>query len=274
MKRFIDLGPPRAFAEGRMLAAQAEGIGLVTFNQPEKRNAISVGMWQGLGEILRGMEADPAVRVVILTGAGDQAFVSGADISQFESQRGDHAAQRDYAARIQSGRDALRGFGKPMIAAIRGYCLGGGLAIAMAADLRLAGAGSRFGIPAARLGIAYGFEGLRLLVSLIGPARARMLLLSARRIGAEEAQRIGLINQAVPDDALEAEALALAGEIARNAPLAIQAARLGIAAVLQDPAQRDLARLEALAATCADSADYREGRTAFMEKRLPRFTGR
>ena len=274
MKRFIDLGPPRAFAEGRMLAAQAEGIGLVTFNQAEKRNAISVGMWQGLGEILRGMEADPAVRVVILTGAGDQAFVSGADISQFESQRGDHAAQRDYAARIQSGRDALRGFGKPMIAAIRGYCLGGGLAIAMAADLRLAGAGSRFGIPAARLGIAYGFEGLRLLVSLIGPARARMLLLSARRIGAEEAQRIGLINQAVPDDALEAEALALAGEIARNAPLAIQAARLGIAAVLQDPAQRDLARLEALAATCADSADYREGRTAFMEKRLPRFTGR
>jgi enoyl-CoA hydratase len=274
MKRFSDLGTPRAFAEGRMLAAQAGGIGLVTFNQPEKRNAISVEMWQGLADILQGMEADPAVRVVILTGAGDQAFVSGADISQFDKQRGDHAAQRDYAARIQAGRDALRGFGKPMIAAIRGYCLGGGLAIAMAADLRLAGTGSRFGIPAARLGIAYGFEGLRLLVSLIGPARARMLLFSARRIGAEEAERIGLINQAVPDDALEAEALALAGEIAQNAPLAIQAARLGIAAVLQDPAQRDLARLEALAATCADSADYREGRTAFMEKRLPRFTGR
>src|SRR5215469_11253252 len=163
-------------AGGKILAEAHERVGLITFNQPAKHNAISIEMWAGLEEVLQAWENDETVRVVVLTGAGEKAFVSGADISQFEKLRSDADAQREYERLTRGGRDRLATFPKPTIARIRGYCLGGGLAIAMMADLRIAAEASEFGIPAARLGIAYGFENIQTLVSLIGPANARMML--------------------------------------------------------------------------------------------------
>jgi enoyl-CoA hydratase/carnithine racemase len=266
--------PPREYAGGKMLAAKEGGIGFITFNQPEKRNAMSVEMWQGLEEILGDFQADEAVRVVIMTGAGGKAFVSGADISQFEKRRANADAQEEYARLTSGGRARLADFPKPKIAAIQGFCLGGGLAIAMQADLRIASANSQFGIPAARLGIAYAFDGLRTLVQLVGPAHARMILYTGTRIGADEAARIGLINKVVPEEKLADAVLELARTIAGNAPLSIAANKLCIDNILKDPADRDLDAIARAGRTCLDSADYREGRTAFMEKRQPRFQGR
>lgn len=265
---------PLAFADGKMLAARSGGVGLITFNQPEKHNAISVEMWAGLAQILDAFEADDDVRVVVLAGAGTRAFVSGADISQFEQQRANADAQRAYDAQTAAGRRRLSSFHKPSIAMIRGYCLGGGLAIAMQTDLRIASSDSQFGIPAARLGIAYGFDGVKNLVALVGPAHARMLLYTADRIGAEEAREIGLINRVVAPEALEAVVFEIAHAIATNAPLSVAAAKIAVDQVTREPAERELAELERAVAACFDSDDYREGRTAFREKRKPRFTGR
>ena len=157
----------REYAGGKMLAAKDDGVGLVTFNQPEKRNAMSIEMWAGLGEILDEFREDSSIRVVIMTGAGSKAFVSGADISQFEKNRSNAEGQREYDRLTSAGRERLVAFPKPTIARIRGFCLGGGLAIAMQADLRIAAFDSQFGIPAARLSIAYGFDGLKKLVQLV-----------------------------------------------------------------------------------------------------------
>jgi len=264
----------REFAGGKMLASRRDGIGVVTFNQPNKHNAVSVEMWGGLSEILDEFAADDGVRVVVLTGAGTRAFVSGADISQFEQQRSNADAQRAYDQQTSVGRLKLASFPKPTIARIRGYCLGGGLAIAMQTDLRIASADSQFGIPAAKLGIAYGFEGLRNLVSLVGPANARMILYTGERIGADEALRIGLVNRVIAPDELEQHVYDLAQTIASNAPLSIAASRLAIDQVLQDPDQRDHAALARATAAAFDSEDYREGRAAFLEKRKPQFKGR
>jgi enoyl-CoA hydratase/carnithine racemase len=266
--------PTREYAGGKMLAARHNGIGVVTFNQPAKHNAMSVEMWLGLAEILAEFRADDAIRLVVLTGAGGRAFVSGADISQFEQRRSNADAQRAYDEQTAQGRRALASFPKPTIAAIRGYCLGGGLALAMQADLRISDTSGQFGIPAARLGIAYGFDGLRRLVTLVGHANARMLLYTASRIPADEALRIGLVNRVVSPDQLKPCVFELAEQIAANAPLSVAAAKLGIDQVLLDPAERDLEALAAATAACFDSQDYREGRAAFAEKRPPRFVGR
>lgn len=262
------------YAGGKMLSAKDDGVGLVTFNQPEKRNAMSVEMWEGLGQILDEFAEDHAVRVVVLTGAGTKAFVSGADISQFEKQRSNADAQREYDRLTTAGRTKLAGFPKPTIARIRGFCLGGGLAIAMQADLRIAAADSEFSIPAARLGIAYAFDSVRRLVSLVGPANARMILYTGGRIDSAEAERIGLINRVVPDEELSDTVLDIARTIADNAPLSLAASKHAIDQVLRDPAERDMEGVRARMNACFDSADYREGRTAFMEKRPPRFLGR
>jgi enoyl-CoA hydratase len=262
------------WAGGKMLAARQDGVGVVTFNQPEKHNAISVEMWLGLADILGDFGTDPAIRTVILTGAGTRAFVSGADISQFEQQRSNADAQRAYDEQTARGRGRLNSFSKPTIAMIRGYCLGGGLAIAMQADVRIASPDAQFGIPAAKLGIAYGFEGLRRLVSLVGPAHARMILYTGARINADEALRIGLINRIVPAEELETAVFEVAHQIAANAPLSVAASKLAIDQVLLDPNERDLEALAIATAACFDSEDYREGRAAFREKRPPQFKGR
>jgi len=264
----------REYAGGKMLAARQDGVGVVTFNQPSKHNAISVEMWGGLGQILDEFAADDSVRVVVLTGAGDRAFVSGADISQFEQQRSNADAQRAYDEQTSVGRRKLSSFPKPTIARIRGYCLGGGLAIAMQTDLRIASSDSQFGIPAAELGIAYGFEGLRNLVSLVGPANARMIMYTGERFRAEEALRIGLVNRVVAADDLEAHVFELAQTIASNAPLSVAASRLTINQLLLDAEDRDQAAVARASVACFDSEDYREGRAAFLEKRKPQFKGR
>jgi enoyl-CoA hydratase/carnithine racemase len=267
-------GTSREYAGGKMLAARRDGVGVMTFNQPSKHNAISVEMWGGLGQILDEFAADDSVRVVVLTGAGTRAFVSGADISQFEQQRSNADAQRAYDEQTSVGRRKLSSFPKPTIARVRGYCLGGGLAIAMQTDLRIASSDSQFGIPAARLGIAYGLEGLRNLVSLVGPANARMIMYTGERFGADEALRIGLINRVVAPDDLETNVYELAQTIANNAPLSVAASRLTINQLLLDAQDRDEAAVARASVACFDSADYREGRAAFLEKRKPQFKGR
>jgi enoyl-CoA hydratase/carnithine racemase len=264
----------RQFAAGRMLADVEEGVGLITFNQPAKLNAMSVDMWQGLGDILDVFESDESVRVVVITGAGHKAFVSGADISQFDEQRADSNAQMEYDRLTSAGRARLAGFAKPVIARIRGYCLGGGLAIALQADLRIAAHDSEFGIPAARLGIAYGFDMVQKLVALVGPGHARRLLYTGQRINAEEAERIGLVNKVVRDEALSDEVLELARTLADNAPLSLRAMKIAVNEAGRGDSVRDMAAVERSIAACFDSADYREGRTAFRAKRPPRFLGR
>ncbi len=262
------------YADGRMVAEMEDGVGLVTFNQPEKRNAMSVDMWEGLGQILDVFAADDAVRVIVLTGAGSKAFVSGADISQFEKTRADSDAQREYDKLTSAGRAKLADFPKPVIARIRGYCLGGGLGIAMQADLRIAAIDSEFGIPAARLGIAYGYEMVRKLVSLVGPSHARMMLYTGTRINATEAERIGLVNRVVADEDLTDVVVDIARAIADNAPLSIRAAKLTVDDLVRADRDRNREPIDAAVVACFESADYREGRTAFMEKRSPRFRGR
>jgi len=260
------------YADGKMLAEVDDGVGLITFNQPEKRNAMSVAMWDGLTQILDAFEHDDAVRVVVLTGAGPKAFVSGADISQFDQQRADANAQVEYDRLTSAGRAKLASFPKPVIARIRGFCLGGGLGIAMQADIRVAAVDSEFGIPAAKLGIAYGFDMTSKLVDLVGPAHAKMMLYTGTRINAQEAQRIGLINQMTTDEDLSDVVVGIARAIADNAPLSVKTAKVVVAETLKaDPNPQ---AVNDLVAKCFDSADYKEGRLAFKEKRSPRFTGR
>ena len=264
----------KSYADGKILQSVAEGVGIVTFNNPEKRNAMSLDMWDGLGTALTELRDDPDVRVVIMTGAGDKAFMSGADISQFEKNRHNAQASEEYGKRSDAQRALLADYPKPTIACIRGFCLGGGMQIAMLADIRIAAANSQFGIPAAKLGIAYGYEGLNHLVSLVGPSWARLLLYTGMRIDSAEAVRIGLVDRVVSDTELWDATSEIARTISGNAPLAIKAAKITIAQILKDPGERDMKAIRDIGSACMDSEDFREGRTAFMEKRKPRFKGR
>jgi len=264
----------KSFADGKILQSVTEGVGVITFNNPEKRNAMSLDMWEGLGHALVELRDDPDVRVVIMVGAGDKAFVAGADISQFEKTRHNAEASEEYSKRSAAQRALLAEYPKPTIACIRGFCLGGGMQLAMLADIRIAAENSQFGIPAAKLGIAYGYDGLKHLVSLVGPSWARLLLYTGMRIDSAEAVRIGLVDRVVPDAQLWSATTEIARTISGNAPLAIQAAKITIAQVLKDPDARDMNAIKAIGVACMDSEDFREGRRAFMEKRKPRFTGR
>jgi enoyl-CoA hydratase len=264
----------KSFADGKILKRITDGIGIVTFNNPAKRNAMSMEMWDGLGEALTELREDDNVRVVILTGAGDKAFMSGADISQFEKTRHNAQASEEYNRKSDAQRALLADYPKPTISCIRGFCLGGGIQLVMLTDMRFASDNSQFGIPAAKLGIAYGFEGLKHLVSLVGPSWARLILYTGMRIDAAEALRIGLVDRVMDDDKLWDETLEIARTISGNAPLAIKAAKITIAQVLKDKDDRDMAAIKAIGTTCMDSEDFREGRQAFMEKRKPNFKGR
>ena len=261
-------------AGGKMLGSVQDGVGTIVFNQPEKRNAMSVEMWDGMTAMLDAWRDDPAVRVVVLTGAGDKAFVSGADISQFGQSRSNAEAQKEYDKLTSSGRAKLASFPKPVIARIQGFCLGGGLGIAMQADLRIAADDAQFGIPAAKLGIAYSFAMVSRLTALIGPSDARMLLFTGDRIDAAEALRLKLVNRVVPAAELSATVDKIARTIAGNAPLSTTGMKLISNNVLLDPADRDMEAVDRAVLTCFDSVDYTEGRTAFMEKRKPNFQGK
>ena len=264
----------KPFADGKILQSVTEGVGVITFNNPAKRNAMSLDMWEGLGDALTGLRDDPEVRVVVMVGAGDMAFVSGADISQFEKTRHNAQASEEYSKKSAAQRALLAEYPKPTIACIRGFCLGGGMQVAMLADIRIASQNSQFGIPAAKLGIAYGYDGLKHLVSLVGPSWARLIMYTGMRIESAEALRIGLVDRVVADTELWGATMEIARTISGNAPLAIQAAKITIAQVLKDPDKRDMDAIKAIGTACMDSEDFREGRQAFMEKRKPRFTGR
>ena len=257
-----------------MLAAKEGRVGIMTFNNPEKRNAVSYDMWVAAEEILTAFAADPEVRVVVLTGAGGKAFVSGADISKFESERATQDATDRYNRQTERIYSLLYGFEKPTIAMIRGFCIGGGLNLAICCDMRVATAESRFALPAAKLGLGYGYNGLRRYIDTIGPVATKEIFFTARQFGAEEALRWGVLNHVVADDALEATVMETANTIADNAPLTIRGIKLSTVEALRDPADRDLGRAAEAVAACFASADYAEGRAAFMEKRKPKFTGR
>jgi enoyl-CoA hydratase len=257
----------------KMIAEKKDGVGWMTFNSPKRRNAVSLEMWEAVGEIMDEFSRDPAIRCCVMKGAGDKAFVSGADISQFKEKRNDAEAAAEYDRISSSARQKLAKFEKPLIAMVRGYCLGGGLGVAMSADFRVASEDSQFGIPAARLGIAYTFENIRRLVDLVGPSYAKEILITARRLTAAEAYQVGLVNRVVPVAGLEGAVGEFTGAITENAPLSMRASKLIIAEIVKDKEDRDYDLFEQLKKACFDSNDYKEGREAFMEKRKPVFTG-
>jgi enoyl-CoA hydratase len=256
-----------------LLVEITAGIATLTFNNPAKRNALSADMRSALPGVLAGLQADPDVRVVVITGAGDRAFVSGADISEFGEQRTSPAARGEFDRSMAAISRSWASLEKPVIAMIRGYCMGGGVLTALQADIRIASDDSQFGVPAARLGLGYGFAGVTALIRLIGPAWTAEMLFSARRFAAAEALQMGLINRIVPAERLRPEVMNLAASIAANAPLTVAAAKAAIREAGRSPDVRDLARVEAMVEACFQSEDYREGQRAFAEKRPPEFTG-
>jgi enoyl-CoA hydratase/carnithine racemase len=256
-----------------MLATIEDGIGTLIFNNPERHNAVSLDMWEAAGSILEDFAKNPAVRVVVLTGAGGKAFVSGADISKFEDERANADAYERYNAAVDRASTLLYEFPKPTVAMIRGYCLGGGVALAVCCDLRICSDNSRFAVPAAKLGLGYAYTGLKRLVDLVGPAFAKEIFFTARQFSAAEAHQMGLVNRSVPQDDLDAYVRDYAGMIADNAPLTIAAAKVAVGEVLKDESARDLDRCAAMVQACFESQDYVEGRRAFMEKRKPDFSG-
>ena len=211
--------------------------------------------------------------LIVLKGAGEKAFVSGADISEFEQKRHSSASRRSYDEKAALATDLLSQSGKPVIAMIRGFCIGAGMAIALSADIRFATTECRFGIPAARLGLGYGYAGAKALTDLVGPSHAKDIFFSARFLDADEALRMGLVNRIVPEDELEKDVRAYAELIANNAPLTIKAAKAAVNQARNDSSEKDLERITRMVDDCFDSNDYAEGRRAFLEKRTPRFTG-
>ncbi|MBQ13114.1 MAG: enoyl-CoA hydratase [Gammaproteobacteria bacterium] len=258
----------------KMLAEVEEGIGWITFNNPARRNAVSMEMWQALAKILNHYQQDSTVRVIIIKGAGEKAFVAGADISEFDKKRSNQQQRDEYEGVFDQAQTALAEFDKPLIAMIQGFCIGGGLAVAVNTDIRIATDDSVFGIPAARLGLGYGYASIKTLVSLVGPSHAKDILFSARFLNTEEALRIGLVNFVVSREHLAKTVLDYANTLVANAPLTIKACKAAISEVVKDSGQDSPEYVDKLVNDCFLSEDYKEGREAFMEKRKPVFRGK
>ena len=259
----------------KLLMEKDGAIGWIVFNQPEKRNAVSQEMWEQMPEYVNDLASDDAIRVVVLRGAGDQAFVAGADISQFKDRRRNMSDEEEYRRISARGSDSLTALGKPLLAMIHGYCVGGGVSIAITCDIRIAADDAHFGVPAARLGLGYHYHGMEKLMKLVGPAYTKELFFTARTdFSAQDALRMGLVNQVVPKAELESFTRDYAQKIARNAPLTIRSAKTSVDQLLRPHGDRDVALLEKLIADCFNSQDYQEGVKAFAEKRRPQFQGR
>lgn len=249
-------------------------VGWMIFNNPSRHNAVSLAMWAGISRVLAAFGADESVRAVIVTGAGGKAFVSGADLSEFGALRDTAEANEAYTAVSRTARRDQTQFKKPLIAMIDGYCIGGGLVVALGCDVRIASENSVFGIPAAKLGLGYALGGVVQLVDIVGPAVASDMLLSARNLSAEEALRVGLVSRLAPRDTLRSLVGDYAVTIAANAPMTVRTAKQSIAEAVKARADRDVSKIEVAVKACFDSEDYREGRAAFAEKRPPRFKGK
>jgi enoyl-CoA hydratase/carnithine racemase len=246
----------------------------IRFNNPAKHNALSVDMWEAVPPLLAQAEADDRVRLVVFSGAGEKAFVSGADISQFEDMRAAREAVTRYEQMAEDALTGISAFPKPTLACIRGYCIGGGVNVAIACDLRIASADSVFAIPAARLGLGYRYSAMKNLVDLVGPGVAKDLFFTARRIDAAEAREVGLVSRVCEPAQLPALLAEYTDTIGVNAPLTIRTAKAITAEILKPSPELDLAQCQRMIRACFESADYTEGRTAFMEKRKPVFTGK
>lgn len=258
----------------KMLAEKSPPVATMTFNNPARHNAVSSDMWAAAAEIMTDFVADDAIRAIVVTGAGGKAFVSGADISKFEDERANAEAEELYHARTTEARKKLIEAPKPTIAKIRGYCIGGGVATALACDIRICSDNSRFAIPAAKLGLGYDYAGIRKLVDVVGPSFAKEIFYTARQFSADEARDMGLVDQVVPAGDLDAYVQDYAETIAGNAPMTMHALKTSVAELVKDPADRDLDLCDELVDAANHSEDYEEGRAAFMEKRKPNFVGR
>ena len=257
------------------LVARKEGpLGWIIFNNPQRHNAVSLEMWQSLIEVLKAYASDADVRVIVLRGEGEKAFVAGADISQFKEKRSSPEAVAHYNTTADDAGDALRNSPKPTIAMIRGYCIGGGTGIAVNCDIRIAADDARFGVPAAKLGLGYRFAGIKRLADIVGPSFTAEIFYTGRQFSAQEALQMNLVNRLVPAAELERYTRDLAETISNNAPLTIASVKRALLEYSKDPASRDLARCQKMVEDCYTSQDYKEGQTAFMEKRKPAFQGR
>jgi enoyl-CoA hydratase/carnithine racemase len=259
--------------EEKMLGLKRGAVAEIVFNNPARHNAVSLDMWERMTALLADFAADPALRVLVVSGAGGKAFVSGADISKFETERASAEAIKHYNQVTAEVSAKLAGFAKPVIAQITGSCVGGGVGIAMCCDLRICGESSRFGIPAAKLGLGYGFNGINRLAQVVGPSFAKEIFFTARLFSAEEARQMGLVNRVLPDDQVEAYVADYARMITDNAPLTIASVKAIVGETQKDASERDLEHCAALVDACYASQDYIEGRRAFMEKRKPQFVG-
>ena len=257
----------------KMLSRVEEGVGYITFNNPEKHNAVSIEMWDALEKILDEFRSSKDIRVIVLNGAGGKSFVSGADISKFDKERSSKEAVLSYNKRTQKVYELLETFPKPTIAMIDGYCIGGGLNLAVCCDIRICSEKSKFAMPAAKLSLGYPFSSIKRLFDVMGPGMAKHFMFTAEKISASEALACGLVQKLVSEENIETYVRDYALTISHNAPLTIRAMKqIGIE-ILKNPDERDLLLCEQLASACFDSEDYKEGRKAFMEKRKPNFKG-
>ena len=259
---------------GKIVAEKEGFVGRVIFDNVAKHNAVSKAMWDQLADAMEAYETDDEVRVVVLEGAGTKAFVSGADISQFEDEHANLDAVKAYGVSVNRGYGSVQHANKPTIAKIRGYCYGGGAGIAICCDLRICSDNSSFCIPAAKLGVGYGPDNTKVLVDLVGPSFAKEIFYTGRRFDAKEAQTMGLVNRVVPSNDLNDYVQGYTDMMAANAPLSLRATNLIVNELLKDSGDRDMTLCTKLVEDCAQSSDLEEGRRAFMEKRKPAFTGR
>ncbi|HZO81493.1 MAG TPA: enoyl-CoA hydratase [Candidatus Binataceae bacterium] len=257
-----------------LLVRREAPLGWLIINRPQVRNALNLRTWQLIVKGVAELRDDPDVRVIVMRGATPEAFISGADISEFPSLRANAEQARIYRDAPGNATNALLNCPKPVIAMIAGICIGGGVQVALSCDIRIAARGTKMGIPAARLGLAYPLDGVMALAQVCGPANARDILMSARIFDADEAYAMGLVNKVVGPEELEPYVREYATRMASNAPLTMAAAKAAVREGLKDAAERDLGLVAELVSRCYDSEDYREGVRAFLEKRRPRFMGR
>ena len=257
-----------------LITTRNGAVATVLFSNPQKMNAMTYDMWRAVPQTLAALDADASVHAIVVAGEGDKAFISGADISQFEKLRGTLEAQAEYGRAVETAYLAPMTCSKPVIARIRGICIGGGLGFAAACDLRICSSDSVFRMPAARLGLGYSPAGVRRFMNLIGASNTVDIFMSARKFDAAEALRMGFVSRVVAPEELERAVGEYCAMVAENAPMTIAAAKFAVQQALKDPADRDIARAQRMVEACFASADHKEGRTAFMEKRKPNFTGK